>query len=125
LNYICDTNVIIKYANGEPMPLAVMAILQADTAALMVSAASSHEIYQKIRIGKLAPLPVDIDTLYKSIVADVVDVSHVDMIESARLSWYVKDPFDRMIAAQSLRLGATLISSDRHFDALPLTRIWS
>jgi uncharacterized protein len=34
-------------------------------------------------------------------------------------------PEDRLIAAQCLRLGARLISSDSHFDTLPLTRLWS
>lgn len=123
--YLCDTNVIIKYANGLTMPLATMEILQTDTTQILVSAASSHEIYQKIRIGKLAPLAIDISSLYHDFNAEVSDVEHRDFILSAQLEWYVKDPFDRIIAAQTLRLNVPLISADCHFDALPLTRIWS
>jgi PIN domain nuclease of toxin-antitoxin system len=125
LIYLCDTNVIIKYANGEAMPPATQAVLQADATQILVSAASSHEIFQKIRIGKLAPLAVDIASLYRGFDAAVTAVEHEDFIISAQLDWYVKDPFDRIIAAQTMRLRIPLISSDRHFDALPLTRIWS
>jgi PIN domain nuclease of toxin-antitoxin system len=34
------------------------------------------------------------------------------------------DPFDRLLAAQSLCERATIVSADAIFDAYSLTRIW-
>jgi len=35
-----------------------------------------------------------------------------------------RDPFDRMLAAQALLEGLTLVSSDRVFDDMLVTRLW-
>jgi PIN domain nuclease of toxin-antitoxin system len=35
-----------------------------------------------------------------------------------------RDPFDRMIIAQSIRAELSLISIDRLFDAYPIKRLW-
>ncbi|MDB5324824.1 MAG: domain nuclease, partial [Phycisphaerales bacterium] len=35
-----------------------------------------------------------------------------------------KDPFDRLIAAQCLRLDLTLVSSDTAFDLYGVRRVW-
>jgi PIN domain nuclease of toxin-antitoxin system len=35
-----------------------------------------------------------------------------------------KDPFDRMLAAQALLEGLTLVSNDKVFDSMLVTRLW-
>jgi PIN domain nuclease of toxin-antitoxin system len=35
-----------------------------------------------------------------------------------------KDPFDRMLAAQALLEGLTIVSADAVFDALLVPRLW-
>jgi antitoxin (DNA-binding transcriptional repressor) of toxin-antitoxin stability system len=35
-----------------------------------------------------------------------------------------KDPFDRMLAAQAILEGLTLVSHDKAFDAMPVPRLW-
>jgi PIN domain nuclease of toxin-antitoxin system len=35
-----------------------------------------------------------------------------------------KDPFDRMLAAQALLEGLTLLSNDTVFDSMLVTRLW-
>jgi len=49
-------------------------------------------------------------------------------LEHARLAGSLvnqhKDPFDRMLAAQALLEGLTLVSRDAVFDAMLVTRIW-
>ena len=50
-------------------------------------------------------------------------VEHV--IRSARLPWYHRDPFDRLLVAQSLELGWSLLSKDEILDAYGVRRIWS
>jgi PIN domain nuclease of toxin-antitoxin system len=49
-------------------------------------------------------------------------------LEHARLAGlldsFQKDPFDRMIAAQAILEGLTLISSDAVFTSMPVTLLW-
>jgi PIN domain nuclease of toxin-antitoxin system len=49
-------------------------------------------------------------------------------LEHARLAGSLvsphKDPFDRMLAAQSLLEGLTLVSNDAVFDSMLVTRLW-
>lgn len=37
----------------------------------------------------------------------------IDMIRAGRMQWDHRDPFDRMIVAQALRHGATLVTADQ------------
>ena len=49
-------------------------------------------------------------------------------LEHARLAGSLvsphKDPFDRMLAAQALLEGLTLVSNDKVFDSMLVTRLW-
>lgn len=49
-------------------------------------------------------------------------------MEHARLGGLLanthKDPFDRMLAAQAILEGLTLVSNDKVFDTMPVTRLW-
>jgi len=47
------------------------------------------------------------------------------VIRSGRLPWYHRDPFDRLLAAQTLELGWSLLSKDAVFDAYGVRRLWS
>ncbi|MGO2313366.1 PIN domain-containing protein [Brachybacterium tyrofermentans] len=41
------------------------------------------------------------------------------------MAWEHRDPFDRMIAAQAIRRGLSLVSADKVFDGLPgVERLW-
>ena len=45
-------------------------------------------------------------------------------IRSGLLPLHHRDPFDRLLAAQSLELGVPLISADEIFDRYGVERIW-
>jgi PIN domain nuclease of toxin-antitoxin system len=47
------------------------------------------------------------------------------VIHSGFLPWYHRDPFDRVIATQTLELGWSLLSKDVVFDAYGVRRVWS
>ncbi len=46
------------------------------------------------------------------------------VVHSGSLAWFHRDPFDRLIAAQTLELGWSLLSKDVIFDAYGVHRIW-
>ncbi|MFL5383663.1 MAG: type II toxin-antitoxin system VapC family toxin [Longimicrobiaceae bacterium] len=44
--------------------------------------------------------------------------------EIARLPLHHRDPFDRILIAQSIREGIPIVSADSAFDAYPIQRLW-
>lgn len=50
-------------------------------------------------------------------------LAHV--VRSSRLPGYHRDPFDRLIVAQTLELGWSLLSKDAIFDACGVRHIWN
>jgi len=55
------------------------------------------------------------------------------LLDTQALLWFLlddpkpfhhKDPFDRLIIAQAMVEGISLVSSDGAFDAYPIQRIW-
>jgi PIN domain nuclease of toxin-antitoxin system len=54
----------------------------------------------------------------------VLEASVRQMIRSGLLPMHHRDPFDRLLAAQALEMGATLLSRDRVFDLYGVQRIW-
>ena len=92
-----------------------------------VSAASAWEIATKFRIGKLsAYAAVASDTpkviVERGFVSLPISVEHAH--HAGALPGAHGDPFDRMIAAQALLEGLTLVTSDKEFDAFGVTRLW-
>ncbi len=51
-----------------------------------------------------------------------VTLPHLDLIETLPL--HHKDPFDRLLVAQSLVEGVAVVSIDAAFDAYGVNRIW-
>lgn len=93
---------------------------------LMVSAASIWEMQIKHKLGKLVmgvPLEELVATQKRNgLVFLPVDVPHV--LEVSHLPDEHKDPFDRVIAAQSIVEGATLVTVDAAFKKYPVSILW-
>ncbi|MBI2759926.1 MAG: type II toxin-antitoxin system VapC family toxin [Chloroflexi bacterium] len=93
----------------------------------VLSIASVWEIAIKVSMRKLEigqPLATFIPTQLELSVSDLLPVTleHVAMV--ARLPFHHRDPFDRMLIAQSLVEGVPIVSSDGIFDAYGVARIW-
>jgi len=94
---------------------------------LWLSVASVWEILIKVRTGKL-PLPKPSGPyILKKLVADRIEVlpiklDHVLRIES--LPVHHRDPFDRILIAQSLEEDLPLVTADPLFDKYAIRVIW-
>jgi len=47
-----------------------------------------------------------------------------DALASGKLPLHHKDPFDRMLIAQALMNGLTIVTPDAHFNAYPVRTLW-
>jgi PIN domain nuclease of toxin-antitoxin system len=89
---------------------------------LLVSAASAWEIGTKYRLGKLGDAHGVVhgyaDHLRRLRAAEIPISSH-HALTAGTLSWEHRDPFDRVIAAQSLIESAPLVTADRALASFP------
>jgi PIN domain nuclease of toxin-antitoxin system len=128
LRLLLDTHALIWWVAGNTAlsPAARTAIAEADNE-ILVSAASAWEVATKHRIGRLAeagPLATD----FLGAITDEgfigLPISVHNGEAAGRLPGPHRDPFDRMLIAQSLAESLTLVSNERLFDRYGVTRLW-
>jgi PIN domain nuclease of toxin-antitoxin system len=92
-----------------------------------LSVASLWEMSIKVSIGKLElgmafPELVKREVYGNAIKLLSIQPNHLD--ELAKLPFHHKDPFDRLIIAQSLTENISLLTKDSAFDSYPVTVLW-
>jgi len=94
---------------------------------VFVSAVSAFEISTKVRLGKL-PEAAALDRDFSDFIASrgfvPLDLSIQHALVAGNLSYGHKDPFDRLLIAQSLVENLTLVSNERLFDGFGVKRLW-
>lgn len=124
---LLDTHTLIWYINGDPeLSQAARTAIEADNAINFVSIASLWEMAIKISLGKLE-LKTPFNQISRQIVEngfEVLPLTFEDTLTVSTLPFYHRDPFDRIIIAQSFNNGLTLISKDRNFDLYKAKVIW-
>jgi len=94
---------------------------------VLVSAASAWEITTKHRLGKLPGADVvahDIMTAIENHGFQPLAITVAHAERAGRLPGPHRDPFDRMLIAQSLAHDLPLVSNDSYFDRYGVRRIW-
>jgi PIN domain nuclease of toxin-antitoxin system len=94
---------------------------------VFVSAASAWELSTKARLGKL-PAAGAVAADVAACIADQgfqgLDVTVLHGQRAGELAGPHRDPFDRLLAAQALTEGLTVVSADEVFDAYSVRRFW-
>lgn len=123
MRLLLDTHVWL-WLQDEPERLGQASVVMADTDNdLLLSAASSWEIAIKWKLGKLGltdpPETYVPDRMISSGVTGL-PVQHAHGLAVAGLPQHHRDPFDRMLIAQAMMEGLTLVTADdamRAYDA--------
>jgi PIN domain nuclease of toxin-antitoxin system len=93
---------------------------------LYFSIASLWEISIKINVGKLQlnrPFE-DLPKELQYINAQILPITFEDTEIYTSLPLHHRDPFDRILVAQTMNHSLVLISRDEAFDAYPIQRVW-
>jgi PIN domain nuclease of toxin-antitoxin system len=94
---------------------------------IFISNASLWELSIKLSLGKIQ-IGISLFDLVKDHIIENdfkllgIEVPHIIQVSS--LPFYHRDPFDRLIASQSIIENMTIISSDEIFDKYGINRIW-
>lgn len=94
---------------------------------LIFSMASCWEIAVKVSVGKLTlaePYAVFVPREIAAIRLLILPVEMAHVSAVATLPLHHRDPFDRLLVAQSLTERMPLVSADPLFDPYGVTRLW-
>ena len=124
---LLDTNAFLYFINNDSALSKKAKSLLESEINLVISAASVWEIAIKFSIGKLT-LPDSFGNFIPSQIQqndiEILPVTLPHLEKVSVLPFHHKDPFDRLIIAQSMVEDLPVISSDAAFDSYKIERIW-
>jgi PIN domain nuclease of toxin-antitoxin system len=128
MRILLDTHALLWWLDGDARlsKRARAAIGDARTVCL-VSAASAWEITTKARLGKLPgalEVAADVSGCLRSQQFTPLDITVDHAQRAGSLPGGHRDPFDRMLIAQSQAENVPVVSNDAVFDQYGVVRIW-
>ncbi len=128
MKLLLDSHALI-WAVDHPSKLSRNAKTQLEDSAneLFVSAATIWEIAIKAGLGKLTPssgYQLWIEQAIRDLGASVLPITVEYAAAQAQLPHHHRDPFDRMLVAQSLVANISLVSAEALLDNYGISRLW-
>lgn len=128
MKQLLDTHTFLWFVNGDSqLSDKVRQLIEDEENENLISIVSLWEMSIKYNIGKLKlTLPFDafIQQEVKESNIEVLNISLEHLNITATLPLHHRDPFDRLIIAQSLSENIPILSVDIAFDAYAISRIW-
>jgi PIN domain nuclease of toxin-antitoxin system len=125
---LLDTHAFLWWLDGDRrLSLKSRRLIADETNVVLVSAASAWEITTKARLGKLPGA--------RAVAADVagsvasqgfvpLDITLIHAQRAGALAGEHRDPFDRMLIAQTQLEDVSIVSDDHVFDDYRVRRLW-
>ena len=128
MGYLLDTHALIWYLS-EPSFISekVKQCITPDSVPVCFSVASVWEMAIKISNGKLrldVSLEEFLSTATRTYRLEVLSITTRHALRVTSLPFHHRDPFDRMLAAQAMEDGLTIVSCDAILDQYGVNRIW-
>lgn len=125
---LLDTHSLLWWMEGDPrLSQRARAAVAAPSAEVFVSAASAWELATKVRLGKL-PAAVRLTHRLHESLAEQNFKQLAITVEHGRLGGLLpgahRDPFDRILAAQSLLENMALVTGDQVFPSFGVKVLW-
>jgi PIN domain nuclease of toxin-antitoxin system len=128
MRLLLDTHTLLWWWTNSPeLSPRVRELIEDEANEVLVSAASAWEIATKHRLGKLEIGREAIARFNELVNLDGfihLPVSYLHALHAGSMDGEHRDPFDRMLAAQSLLEGIPLLSRDRVFESMKVPIIW-
>lgn len=127
---LLDTHTFLWWINSSYVHFLsrkVQTVLSDDNNQLYLSMASMWKIAVKMSIGKLnlsQPLETFLVNQLETNNVNLLNITLPHAVRVATLPLHHRDPFDRLLVAQSLVEELPLLSKDDRFDAYGVVRLW-
>lgn len=117
MTFLLDTHVVLWWLDDPALlSSAAQAAIKDRTNDVLVSAAVAWEIGIKQALGKLTA-PADFETAIQVSGFQSLPITVAHALAAGRLPGHHRDPFDRMLVAQTLQQAGTLVTRDPHLAA--------
>jgi PIN domain nuclease of toxin-antitoxin system len=125
---LIDTHVFIWWTSDVKMLSSQVCDLLLDpNTEVVLSVVSVWEMQIKLSLGKL-----QFKTTLQELVQDEINQNRIEILPLSLSHIYAlkdlpqhhRDPFDRILIAQSMESGLPIVSIDEKFDAYGIDRIW-
>ena len=129
MKLLFDTHTFLWFINGDAnLSAAARQLIENHENERLLGIASLWELAIKISIGKLELNISFTNLLEQQITGNAIDLlpispAHLDVLKT--LSFHHRDPFDRLIIAQSIVENVPILSRDITFDLYPIERRWA
>lgn len=128
MKLILDTHALLWWwTDDQRLPSSARRLISATDNTVVVSAASAWEISTKQRLGKLDGIPEMITRFTELVAADGFEhlaMTHLHSLRAGAFDCAHRDPFDRMLAAQSVLEGLPLLTRDPAFAQFDIQTVW-
>lgn len=128
MRLLLDTHALLWFLKDDPqLSVAAKSLILDPANHKVVSVASCWEIAIKAAIGKLTLAEPCGVLLSRELPRNGFDLLAIELHHATHVELlpdHHKDPFDRLLAAQSLLEAVPLVSADAQFDAYGVNRCW-
>ena len=127
MKLLLDTHTVL-WALDDPTRLGLLGrrLIEDPDSEILISPVVPWEI--AIKANKYRQKPHDLVTSFHAVLQaqgfTAIGIDPLHAIRSGLLPFYHRDPFDRLLAAQSLEMNVPLVSKDAVFDRYGVQRIW-
>ena len=124
---LLDTHALLWWLMDDPRLSSRARSEIAAAGEVLASAASGWEIATKHRMGKLRLIrwgPADLPSLLERSAIDVLEVSMPHAVAAGTLEGEHRDPFDRLLIAQSRIEGLSVVTTDPVFKEYGVDVVW-
>ena len=128
MKYLLDAHTLLWFVAGAPdLPLSLRHLIEDPTNQRLVSIATLWEVAIKVNLGKLT-MAVTFEQLAPKYLFEndmtILPVTIPHLQKVVQLPFHHRDPFDRLLIAQSIVEDVTILSRDKLFDEYATRRLW-
>jgi PIN domain nuclease of toxin-antitoxin system len=121
---LLDSHVFLWWRANDPLLQVAARSAIADADVVFVSAATAWEAAIKASLGRLE-LPDTVESGVNDSGFEKMQISFSHAEGAAALPPHHGDPFDRMLVAQAISEGLTLVTHDRRLEAYEVPILWT
>jgi PIN domain nuclease of toxin-antitoxin system len=128
VDLLLDTHTFLWFVWGDPqLSLTARSLIDDEGNRKFVSMASLWEIAIKVNIGKMTlakPFPEFVSERLDGNGFETLTITRTHVAQIVSLPFHHRDPFDRLIIAQSLAENMLIVGVDAVFDPYGVRRLW-
>jgi PIN domain nuclease of toxin-antitoxin system len=128
VRYLLDTHTFLWLASDDPrLSSRAREVFLNEESEILLSIASVWELAIKASLGRLAfmlPLPQFIEQQIDAMGLQLLPIALQHVLAVETLPFHHRDPFDRLLIAQSTCERAVVLGTDEAFDAYGVERVW-